>query len=122
MVRSMPIVLSPEAQQKRKLRTPRHQWYLKSRPWQVQPFMIAPVLPGETLKNLTLQARVVSDPISNPIIGWWCEHYIFYVKLRDLYARDLMSSMVLKPETDLSSLDAATDANYYHVNGADRFR
>lgn len=109
----------PAAPTKRKTRSPRHQWYLKQRPWQVQPFLIAPVLPGETLKNVTMQARVVSDPIQNPIIGWHCEHYLFYVKMRDLYARDLLTAMVLKPETDLSSLDAATDANYYHVNGTD---
>lgn len=104
---------------KRRLRSPRHNWNLYHRPWQVQPFMIAPVLPGETLKNLTMQARVVTDPIVNPIIGWWCEHYVFYVKLRDLYSRDLLTAMVLKPETDLSSLDGATDRAYYHVNGAD---
>lgn len=113
------LAIVPSMPLKRKLRSPRHNWYLKHRPWQIQPFMIAPVLPGETLKNLTMQARVVTDPIQNALIGWWCEHYIFYVKLRDLYSRDLLTAMVLKPETDLSSLDGATDRNYYHINGAD---
>lgn len=114
---SVQLVASPQT--KRKLRSPRHNWFLKHRPWQIQPTFIAPVLPGETLKKLTMQARVVTDPIKNSLIGWWIEHYVFYVKLRDLYARDLLSSMILKPETDLSSLDAATDLLYYHQNGAD---
>lgn len=116
---SYTTAMGAAAQVTRKLRKPQHTHYLKHRPWQLQPFMIAPVLPGETLKGLTMQARVVSDPISNPLIGWWCEHYYFYVKLRDLYARDLFTAMVLIPETDLSSLDAATDVKYYHQNGTD---
>lgn len=112
-------IVQPGGAVKRKTRSPRHQWYVKHRPWQIQPFMIAPVLPGETLKSLTMQSRVVTDPILNPLIGWWCEHYVFYVKIRDLYARDLITSMILKPETDISSLDAATDLHYYHQNGTD---
>lgn len=110
-------VLGAGSQQRRVTRSPKHQWYLKTRPWQIQPCFIAPVLPGETLKNLTLQARVVSDPINSPLIGWWNETYVFYVKLRDMYARDLLTSMLLKPEVSLAALDDATDANYYHVNG-----
>lgn len=43
--------------------------------------MIAPVLPGETLTNLLMQSRVVSDPIKNPLIGWWQEYYFFYVPI-----------------------------------------
>lgn len=113
----MQIQLAQSPLAKRRTRSPRHNWNLFHRPWQIQPFMIAPVLPGETLKNLTLQARVVTNPIVNPIIGWWCEHYVFYVKLRDLYSRDLLTAMVLKPETDLSTLDGVTNRDYYHING-----
>lgn len=108
----------PMPKSARKLRRPSHQFNLDFRPWQIQPFMVAPVLPGETMKSFTLQSRCVTEPIANPIIGWWLEHYVFYVKLRDLYARDLLTSMLLKPETDLSSLDDATDTKYYHQNGA----
>lgn len=103
---------------KRRLRTPSHQFYLEHRPWQIQPFAIAPVLPGETMKKAVLQARVVSDPIKHALTGWWCEHYLFYVKLRDLYARDLLTQMLLDPAADLSSLDAVSDPLYYHQNGA----
>lgn len=116
----MPIIQVKQAgQSKRKLRSPRHTWYSHHRPFQVQPFCIAPVLPGETLKSLTMQARTVTDPIVNPVQGWWCEHYFFFVKLRDLYARDTIVSAVLKPETDMSALDGAASAEYYHANGTD---
>lgn len=65
-------------------RSPIHNFYVKHRPWQIQPVCIAPVLPGETLQSLRLQCRSVTDPIKNRVIGWWDEFYFFYVKLRDL--------------------------------------
>lgn len=104
---------------KRTHRRPRHNFYLKSRPFQAQPFLLAPVLPGETMKNLLLQARVVTDPIANPLVGWWCEYYFFYVKHRDLYERDKLTEMMLNPEADLSSLDSATKVEHYHENATD---
>ena len=102
---------------RRTMRSPMHQFLLSWRPWQIQPFFIAPVLPGETMKSVLLQSRCVSDPINNSIVGWWLEHYVFYCRLRDLYARDKLTDMLLKPETDMSSLDDATDVKYYHQNG-----
>lgn len=108
---------SPTA--KRTHRRPRHSFYLKSRPFQAQPFMIAPVLPGETMKNLLLQARCVTDPIANPLIGWWNEYYFFYVKHRDLYERDKLTEMMLNPEADLSTLDSPTKVEHYHENTTD---
>jgi hypothetical protein len=68
----------------RQMRNPQHSFSLRTRPWQIQPMMIAPVLPGETLKSLLVQARVVSKPVKSPLVGWWCEMYYFYVKHRDL--------------------------------------
>jgi hypothetical protein len=76
--------------------------------------VVAPVLPGETLRNLLLQVRCVTDPVDNPLIGWWHEHYFFYVKLRDLDDRATFESMVLDPEYSTSSLNEAADTDYYH--------
>lgn len=67
----------------RRMRRPKHSFQLRTQPFQIVPFVIAPVLAGETLKNALLQARVVTDPIKNPLIGWWKEYYLFYVKLTD---------------------------------------
>lgn len=99
-------------------RNPTHRFQLKYKPWQIQPFMIAPVLPGETMKNLLLQARVVTDPIKNPLVGWHNEYMFFYVKLRDLNDRDAITAMLLDPSLDVSSLNTAAEAFTYHYGGA----
>lgn len=101
-------------QMKRVSRNPQHSFHLRTRPWQIQPFLIAPVLPGETMNNLLMQSRAVTDPLQNPLIGWWNEYYFFYVKHRDLKERDKFTNMVLDQTTDLSSLDAADKVEHYH--------
>jgi hypothetical protein len=98
-------------------RRPQHTWQVRHKPWVIQPFMIAPVLPGETMKNALLQARAVTDPIKNPLIGWWLEYYIFYVKHRDLDDRDEFVNMVLQQGHDLSSLDSTAKVATYHGGG-----
>lgn len=100
----------------RTMRRPQHTFHLHQEPWQIQPFMLAPVLAGETMKNMLLQSRAVTDPIKNPLMGWWLEYYVFYVKLRDLYDRDLLSQMIVDPSADLTSLDSASAVKHYHVN------
>lgn len=85
------------AKQGRVNRNPQHDFYLSCAPYAIQPFAIAPVLPGETMKNALLQARAVSDPLKNPLMGWWSEWYVFYVKLRDLDLRDELTAMLLDP-------------------------
>lgn len=102
----------------RALRSPKHEFHLEDvRPWQIQPCAIAPVLPGETLKNATLSARVVSDPLANRLIGWWCEYSMFYVRLEQLSGGDDFREMFINPEKDLTSYDDATDAATFHLNG-----
>lgn len=99
---------------KRANRNPTHNWQLRYRPHVVQPFMIAPILPGETLKHAMIQTRTVSDPIKNPLVGWWNEHWLFFVPLQGL--SDKFRAMVINPEEDMSSLDDATHVDYYHEN------
>jgi len=110
-------------------RRPQHPFSLIFRPYQLQPFMIAPVVPGETMKNLLMQARVVTDPL-NPLtklVGWWQETYFFYVKHRDLGVPDTginaeLQKMVLDPENaDMSAYEDA-DGNawtYCYPGGVD---
>lgn len=106
-------------QQQRVNRNPVHTFQLRQRPWQIQPFMIAPVLPGETFKNALLQARVVTDPIKNPLIGWWTEYYFFYVKHRDLDARDTLVNMVLSNASTASLQTAAQTETYHYASSID---
>ena len=92
----------------RKLRQPKHTWNVRHLPWAIQPICIAPVLPGETLTNLLMQSRAVSDPILDPICGWWLEYYFFYVKLQDLDARADLIEMIIDPDNaDVSALKLA---------------
>ena len=103
----------------RKRRAPVHNHYVEHRPYTIQPFMIAPVLPGETLKSLNLSARVITDPIAvggGNIIPWWCEHYYFYVKARQLPIREAFEGMMLEG-TDLSAHTSAAEAVTYHNEG-----
>lgn len=72
----------------RKTRSPQHAFLLRQAPWEIQPFMLAPVLPGETLKNALVQARVESPLVTSSRTGWWYEMYFFYVKHRDMMDDD----------------------------------
>nr|DAJ63879.1 MAG TPA: Major capsid protein [Bacteriophage sp.] len=101
----------------RVLRSPQHTFQLRQRPWQIQPFMIAPVLPGETLKSGLLQSRVITDPIKNRFLGWWAEYYWFYVKHRDLDERDQFTQMVLDPSWTPAAVDSATDVQELYYEG-----
>lgn len=104
-------------QARRVPRRPQHTFQLRHRPWEIQPFMLAPVLPGETMNNLLLQARVVTDPIKNPLIGWWCEHYVFYVKHRDLAERDELVQMALDPSWTPANIDDTSSSLVYYHGG-----
>lgn len=99
-------------------RSPQHTFHIQQRPFAITPFMIAPVMPGETMVKLLMQARVVSDPIANPLIGWWQEYYWFYVKHRDLDDRDELTQMMLDPAWTIANIDSATAVpqNYFFGN------
>jgi len=85
--------------------------------------MLAPVLPGETMKNLLLQCRAVTDPIQNPITGWWLEYYFFYVKHRDLDQRDELQSMMIDGSWTPANVDDETpDLRWYFHGGAGHSR
>ena len=98
-------------------RRPSHPFYLEHRAYDLQPFLIAPVLPGETMKNALLQCRAVTDPIKNKLIGWWDEYYFFYVKLTDLEnAWPTLEDMILK-NTAPTGLDTAAWLPSYYGGG-----
>lgn len=79
------------------MRRPKHNFFLRHRPWQIQPFAIAPVLPGESLVKAQLQCRSVTDPLDNRVIGWWDEYYLFYVKLTDLDGYEAIQQALMDP-------------------------
>lgn len=110
----------------RMLRQPRHTALLRHRPWQIQPCLIAPVLAGETMQSLTMQARCVTDPLKSKFAGWWLEYYFFYIKLRDLNntpsggagaaLSDQMIDMLVNGTTP-TDVNLGTPAAHYYWSG-----
>ena len=114
-----PVVVDSPAV-KRVFRRPQHPFNLVTRPYQIQPFMIAPVVPGETLQNGLMQARVITDPVVNRLLGWWKEYYWFYVKHRDMANSAHFQAMMLDADYDLSSIySAAKTYHYSHAGTVD---
>lgn len=107
------LSLSTQSQRARVPRYPKHTFSIQQRPYEITPFFIAPVLSGETLKNLLLQARAVSTPLENPLIGHHLEHYFFYVKLRDLSDADDLVKMLMDVDAT-GAVDKAGATSVYH--------
>lgn len=108
-------------QVRRKARNPVHTHLIEYRPLQLAPFFIAPVLPGETLKKLSAQARVITDPLkggAGNILPWWCEHFYYYVKVRQLgdTVRSAFETMVL--DGTAIAINDPADAATYHNGGS----
>lgn len=99
-------------------RYPAHPFQVKALPFVAQPICLARVLPGETLKNLYFESRVISDPIKNPIIGWRQQYFYFYIKMSDLKI-DLLKDMFVDPtNAEVAGYDeAANVARTYTAKG-----
>lgn len=86
-------------------RYPKHTFLTKELAFTAQPFLLARVLPGETLKNMKFESRVITDPIANSIIGWKKEYFFFYVKVSDLL-NDAIKDMFVDPtNAEIAGLD-----------------
>lgn len=104
----------------RQLRTPQHTFHLRHEAFSIQPFLLAPVRAGDSLQNMNLQCRAVTDPIKNRLIGWWLEHYFFYVRLTDLEDSADYKLMMLDAEKDMTAFQsAASTATYHHAGSID---
>ena len=111
-------VVAPMERSPRKLRSPSHPFHVRHRPFALTPFLIAPVIPGETLKNLTFQSRCVTDPIKSPLVGWHLEHFIFYVKFRDLPATEsaALQAMMVTPGRSMTDIDdPVAGVDWFHA-------
>lgn len=104
-IKSPRVGIAPAyAATRRVQRRPQHRFNIRFQPYELTPFMIAPVLPGETLKNLMLQAQVWSTPLlGGPLknVGWWNEYFYFYVKHRDLMGYEVATDGLGKDLIDM---------------------
>lgn len=116
----MQFLIEDKAQPQSRIgRNPRHTWNVRGMPFTAVPFMIAPTMVGETLKNIYFESRVVTDPILNPIIGWKQQYFYYWVSISDLLI-DAMRQMFVDPtNTDIMATQgaAANDTFYYTAKG-----
>jgi hypothetical protein len=117
----MAFTLESQTPTNRVHRRPKHKFYLSARPYQIVPVAIAPVLPAETISSTWFEARVVTDPIKNPLIGWKQEYYGFYVKIRDLPDRDTLDDLFINPTASVSALNTAASVPYYHAGNSPNY-
>lgn len=115
------VTLQTASPTSRVLRNPKHKFQLRTRPFAITPFCIAPVLPGETLENMYFEMREVTDPIKNSILGWSSEVAFFYVKIRDLADRDTLDDLFIAPTQNITSLNTNVDVNFYHRGGSPNY-
>ena len=111
----MPRVQHQVQRSARRSRRPQVRFYLEQKPFAIQPFCCAPVLAGESLNEILVQARVVTDPIKNKLIGWWAEFGLFYVPFDTLTAFATIKAALLDPTTNLDSLNGAAVQAYNHA-------
>jgi hypothetical protein len=101
-------------------RYPKHTFNVFSKPFSITPIGIAPVLPGETLKSIFMESRVVTDPILNPITGWKKEYFYFYVRATDILGDAIRNMFIdIDDNSDLTLTNgvAANDLKYYTAKG-----
>ena len=102
----------------RSLRRPRHNYHVRFRPFEIQPFCIAPVLAGDSVKSLRFEARVLTDPIVSQVAGWWAEMYWFYVPLSALDEYAAAQANIITEAHDLAGLVTAANTRHYEsANG-----
>lgn len=96
MAGQIQIVQSNAAKrQMRRHRRPQEPFNVRSRPFEITPFMIHPVLPNESLDNLLFQADAYSDPIVNRNLGWHANYQFYYIPLMALTNVDYSSGNIL---------------------------
>ena len=102
---------------RRKPRSPVHDFNLRFRPFVLQPAVVAPVLPGDTLKNILCSYSAMTDPIKHPLIGWWMDWHYFYVPFRAMSIASDLEAMVLDPAFGELGAggDVAADPDMYHA-------
>lgn len=104
-------------------RYPRHIANTAIVPYVITPFLLAPVLPGETLKNLLLQARAVTSPTHrrSAVIGAHMEYYFFYVSFTMMPGAADFTNLMVDPSQSLAAyiVDGGNKAKYVFDDGVD---
>lgn len=122
------VVVPASRQQSRVGRYPKTPFNLIFKPWQIQPFCLFPVLPGESLKGAHLEFQCWSDPLlaNSKNTGWTNEGALFYVPwsclpgweaATDGLGKD-MRDMMVSGESQAGNQDSDGNAWTYCAPGA----
>lgn len=112
----MAMIIQDGGKMQRDTRTPEYSFQLRTqRPYEIRPFLCAPVLMRETMKHLSWKSVTHTDALASRNLGAWLEQHFYYVKLRDLEERDDIAPFILNQATDLSSLNRAASNYTYHA-------
>lgn len=120
-----PRVISPQVRvesgrdrTERPVRKPSFPFNLKFKPWQLQPCFCAPVLPGETVMQSTLQVQAWSDPLAAVLknTGWTFEYYQFYTRFIDLAGWEIATDGIGKDLQDMIVSDESI-SSYQDADG-----
>jgi len=95
-------------------RAPKHPFQIQLAPFEITPFFLAPVLAGETLKTMMVQARFLSARIKNRLVGWWLETYFFYCPISVLPGAATMRAAIVDPTQSWAGLNDATVRRYFY--------
>lgn len=98
----------------RRQRRPKHTFNVRHLPYVIQPFMIAPVRPGETLVDLKGALSAYSAPLASRNLGGWLEHVFFYVPITAMPARTAIMNEFVDDSQALTSLTTAANEQYYY--------
>lgn len=102
----------------RGVRHPTHPFRVSHKPYVLQPFLIAPVLAGDSLDNINIRSRAVLKD-QDRLAGHWLSHQVFYVKLTDLDEREALVAMLIDAtnEKAVPNPVGATDPTWYRTVG-----
>lgn len=120
----MPRIQVSELGQTRRIpRHPRHTARTSIFPWAITPFMLAPVIPGETLKQMLFQSRVTTYPLLRTLgnVGAHMEYYFFYVRLSQMPGAAAFTNMMVDPSQSLAAyvVDGGNPYTYTYDDGVD---
>lgn len=113
----MPIQIQPVKRIKpagRRQRRPKHTFNVRHLPYVIQPFMIAPVRPGETLVDLKATYSAYTAPLASRNTGGWLEHVWFYVPITAMPAATTIMNEFVDETQALTSLTTAANDQYYY--------
>lgn len=111
-----PVVQVPASRQQPRVgRYPSNPFNLQFRPFEIQPMMLHPVLPGETLKACLWQSQLWSDPLvaGSKNTGWTLEGFVWYVPWECLPGWELASDGLGRDLRDMMVTGESLNINVY---------